>query len=307
MRARLLALLALPLLAAGALAGCDSASGGAASGGSFRVLLTDAPGDFERAVVTIDRVELHGDAGAVVLRDEPATVDLLTLQNEVMGLVDGVDVPAGSYAELRLVISGGFIEVEGEDGSTKIYASSDAYAAAQGVEAAGRLQMPSYAQSGLKVKLPGGAVEVGGDEQVVLLDFNVAESFGRQAGQSGMWVMRPVVRASDFALTGTAEVSLALAGGVALPSDTLSLADFTAELTKEGGEAVPVAFADANGDGTFTAAFRYLVPGAYSVAVVGPEAIAFSADVELPLEVAVQSGTTARAAVTLTAAAAVTP
>lgn len=294
-------LLVLPLLAG--LAACDTAAGGGSSQGSFRVLLTDAPGDFERAVVTVDRVELHGEAGAVVLRDEPATVDLLTLQNEVMDLVDGVDVPAGSYAELRLVISGGFIEVEGESGSTKVYASSEAYAAEQGVESAGRLQMPSYAESGLKVKLPGGAVEVGGEERVVLLDFNVAESFGRQAGRSGMWVMRPVVRASDFALTGSVEVSLALAEGVALPADTLSLADFSAVLQKEGGEEVRVPFVDA--DGAFTATLRYLTPGPHVVGIEGPAAVSFEADASLPVEVTVESGATARTAVTVTAAAAV--
>lgn len=294
-------LLVLPLLVG--VAACDSVGGGAESAsGSFRVLLTDAPGAFQSAVVTIESVSLEGEAGAVVLREEPVTVDLLDLQNEVMDLVAGVDVPAGSYAELRLVISGGYVAVEEEDGSTKVYASSDAYAAAQGVEASGRLQMPSYAESGLKVKLPGGSVEVEGGEQVVLLDFNVAESFGRQAGQSGGWVMRPVVRASDFRLTGTAEVALALGEGVALPSDTLSLADFSAVLQKEGGEEVRVAFTDANGDGAFEATLRYLAPGSHTVGVEGPAALSFEADVPLPLEVVVESGATARASVTVSAA-----
>lgn len=303
MRSRLLPLLALPLLLGVGLAGCDSlgADGG---DGSFRVLLTDAPGDFLTAQVTIDSVVLQGEGGAVVLRDEPVTVDLLELQNEVMDLVGETAVPAGTYSELRLVISGGYIEVEQEDGSSAFYASSDAYAAEHNVTADGQLQMPSYAQSGLKVKLPGGSVEVGSDDQAVLLDFNVAESFGRQAGQSGRWVMAPVVRASDFALTGTAEVTLALADGVALPSGTL--ADFTATLDK-GTDPISVAFADEDGDGTFTAAFRYLAPGTYTVAVEAPEGVDVTPDVEFPLSVKVESGATVRGAVTLTAAAAVTP
>src|SRR5690606_24436473 len=132
-----------------AIAGCDSAD--TSGDARLRVLLTDAPGDFERAVVTIDRVYLQrqdGDAdpegSRVVLRDEPVTVDLLTLQNEVFDLVADETVPEGTYRQLRLVISGGFIEVEEEDGSFSVYASSDDYAAEHGVAADGRLQMPSF-------------------------------------------------------------------------------------------------------------------------------------------------------------------
>src|SRR5690606_8737884 len=117
--------------------------------------------DFEHAIVTIERVELlrngnDDDNSVVVLRDEPATVDLLTLQNEVMVLVGETAVPGGNYSQMRLVISEGLIEVEQADGSTRVYASSDEFAASQGFTADGRLQMPSFAQSGLKINLPAG-------------------------------------------------------------------------------------------------------------------------------------------------------
>ena len=289
MRSFLLAFLLLPL----AVTGCDSAG---SADGSLRVMLTDAPGDFVRAVVTVDSVVVQGEGGAVVLRDEPATVDLLTLQNEVMELVGETDLPAGTYSQLRLVIGGAFVEVEGEGGDTSVFATSEAYAASQGVEADGALQTPSYAQSGLKVNLPG--VTVDGDERVVLLDFDVSESFGREAGQSGRWVMTPVVRATDFELTGTVEVDLTLAAGVALP--TGSLADFSATVDK-GGDVVAVPFEDADGDGTFTAEIRYLAPGTYSVGVAGPEALTFAVD-PAPLAVEVESGATATYDLALTTA-----
>jgi len=301
MRLRLLTFLALPfLLLSTALVGCDSVGGEASTTGSFKIYLTDAPGDFEKAVVTIESVSLHGEGGSFTLRDEPATVDLLTLQNEVMELVESAEVPAGTYKELRLVISGGYLEVEQADGSTKIYASSAGYAQAQGVTAEGSLQMPSFAQSGLKVKLPGGAVSVDGDQHVVLLDFVVAESFGRQAGASGMWVMTPVIHASDFTLTGGVEVSLSLDEEVALP-EGLTLADFGAELDK-GGDAIPAPFQEAGG--VFTAAFRFLNPGAYDVRIVAPEGVEFDADKESPISFTVATGAIARDAVRITSVSA---
>src|SRR5690606_22259855 len=101
----------------------------------------------------------------------------------------------------RLVISGGFIEVEEEDGSFSVYASSDDYAAEHGVAADGRLQMPSFSTSGLKITLPNEAAEIEGDQNVVLIDFDVSQSFGRQAGNSGMWVMHPVIHATSLAFT----------------------------------------------------------------------------------------------------------
>lgn len=302
--------LSLLLLAfAIAFTGCDSAdSNDTNDTGALRVLLTDAPGDFLHAVVTIDRVYLQAEEGdddpeasRVLLRDDPVTVDLLTLRNEVLDLVEDEEVPEGTYHQLRLVISGGYIEVEEEDGASTVYASSDAYAAEQGVEADGRLQMPSFAQSGLKIVLPDELAEVDDDQNIVLLDFDVAESFGHQAGNSGMWVMHPVVHATDLAFTGEVELELALDDGITLPSDTLTLADFSASLDK-GGDVLTVPFGDADGNGAFTVDFRYLVPGLYPIDLIAPAGIAVTTDVMLPLGVTVESGEAAQASIVITSA-----
>lgn len=61
----------------------------------------------------------------------------------------------------------------------------------------GVLQTPSFDQSGLKVNLPQGELELEGESTTWLVDFDVAESFGQEAGGSGQWVMNPVI-------TGTA-------------------------------------------------------------------------------------------------------
>lgn len=177
-------------------------SGGAGPGVSkVSVLLTDAPGDVLEAVVTIDQIYLQGGdgegeagGGRLILMDEPVTVDLLTLVDNWMPLVEGVDIPAGTYGQLRFVISGAYLKVEEADGE-RIYATAPDYAGLpQGAEVAGTLMTPGFSQSGLKVSFPGGlTVE---DEVALLVDFDVAESFGHQAGQSGSWVMHPVLKGS---------------------------------------------------------------------------------------------------------------
>lgn len=171
--------------------------------GQLSLLLTDAPGDVAEAVVTIDRIYLQPDSndanGRVVLMEDDVTVDLLTLRDSLMGLIDSVEIPVGSYRQLRLVISGGYVSIVGTDTTTReIYASSPTYAGLpEGAVVTGDLQMPSFAQSGLKVTLPDDAVEIGDDEVVTLvIDFDVAQSFGRLAGNSGRWVMSPHLTAT---------------------------------------------------------------------------------------------------------------
>jgi len=192
LRTRLLATLSLVL----AIGACDSSvSNGDTT--SLSIRLKDAPGDIHAAVVTISEVNLAGNGG-VVLRSEPVTVDLLTLASTTMDLVEGAVVPAGSYSQLRFVITGGYIEVENEDGSTSIFASSPDYAGLpDAAEVAGELQMPSMGQSGLKVNMADGALELTEDEEFLLVDFDVAQSFGHAAGNSGRWVMHPVINGTE--------------------------------------------------------------------------------------------------------------
>jgi hypothetical protein len=181
-------------------ASCDSST--APRTGKISLLLTDAPGDVVTAVVTIEQIYLQGsdsdNGDRVILRNTPFTTDLLTLVDSTVLLLEDVTVPARRYGQLRFVISGAYIEVENEDASTTIYASTPTYAGLP-VDAVvgGSLQMPSLAQSGLKVNLPNDAVVILADETVVLLvDFDVSQSFGRPAGSSGQWVMSPVLTAT---------------------------------------------------------------------------------------------------------------
>lgn len=198
-----------------AAAGCSETTAVNDDSSRFSVYLKDAPGDVVKAVVTIDRVYLQGGSdavdedstgngtsqgaqdaakGRVVLTDEDVTVDLLTLVDEPMALLQNVSVPTGSYAGLRIVVSGGYVEVENADGTTSIYASSADY---DGLPAdavvTGELRMPSFNSSGLKIQFPG-AIQVAEPSEAVLIDFDVKQSFGRAAGNGGVWVMRPSIK-----------------------------------------------------------------------------------------------------------------
>ena len=184
-------------LATFGISACDSPTG--LGSGTLNLYLTDAPGDVLSAVVTIDQIYLQpdsgSDAGRIVLRTEDVTTDLLTLVDSTHALIEGVEIPEGEYGQLRFVISGAYIVVEGEAGATELYASSPDYAALpEDAVVTGSLQMPSFAQSGLKVKLPGDAIVVDDNGVVSLfVDFDVSQSFGKLAGGSGQWVMTPVL------------------------------------------------------------------------------------------------------------------
>jgi hypothetical protein len=270
--------------------------------------LTDAPGDYRRAVVTISEVELlgEGENNRVILLNEARTTDLITLANDTADLVKDAVVPAGTYKELRFVITGAFIEVEQADGSTKIFASSPDYEGLpEGAQVAGELQMPSYGASGLKVKIAE-PVTVEGEQKVILVDFDVAQSFGHTGGVgSERWIMSPVIKAADITFSGTVTVTLTKAEGVTLPTvdgRAITLGDFRATLANTGNSTETLVFTDANGDGTFEAQFKFLIPGDFSAGIAGPQGVTFATNPSSPTPVSVGSGRQVSVAFTLTSA-----
>ena len=295
---RSLALVSLAVFGA-----CDSAT--SAADGTLSIRLTDAPGNFKKAVVTIDRVTLQpgndSTAQAVILRDTPITTDLLTLANDVATVVDGAVVPAGTYGQLRFIISGAYIEVEGAGGTSQIYATSPSYAGLpSGATVTGNLQTPSFSTSGLKVSLPSGGVTIGADAQVLLVDFDVSKSFGKQAGNSGQWVMRPSIKATDFQATGALSATAQLGSGVTMPDTSKKLANATFVLTGADSsvKTLPVTV---NANGSVTTVFRYVVPGTYTLDLQLAGVTLTTTPVR-PQTVTVGSGQAATASFTITAA-----
>lgn len=273
-------------LVASLLAPINACSDGTGSGDTAPVtlMLTDAPGDFKAAVVTISEIYLQGD-GRTVLMDQPATINLLDLANEAVTLVADAEVPAGRYAQLRFVITGGYVEVETDGGGSAFYASSPDYAGLPAGVSPGELQMPSFDASGLKVVFAGGAVEVAGAGKVLLLDFDVHQSFGHEAG-SDRWVLSPVIRGAELGTTGSIAVNVS---GVAPESEAPD-----AVLRDEFGGETPVALTDEDGDGEYSATFLYLLPGSYGVYLSGAGGAAVTtdpaADAAAPLGVTLDAG-----------------
>lgn len=284
-RANTLVVLVLALMVP--LSACDT---GADPGfGSVSVLLTDAPGDVVEAWVTITDIYLQGQAGegdppqgrAYLLQDEAETHELLSLANATADLVIGQAVPTGVYGQLRVVMSGGCIKTE----AGAVYASSPSYTECG--DATGTLQMPSFAQTGVKVLLHGFTVTSG--EHALLLDFHVGDTFGPgPAGASGKWVMNPVIHAAEISLTAGVTATLD-AGDVELP-DGFDLADFSATLTPAEGDASEVAFAEVGG--VFRADFRFLIPanGPFEVELNAPDGLTVEVAPASPQSVSPGSG-----------------
>lgn len=296
-RSSLAALTAVALLP---LLGCGGGDG------KVTLLLTDAPGDFKKAVVTISEIRLKGggdddgkdvgdddDSGSVVLLDKAVTTDLLTLANDTATLVQDAVVPEGNYKELRFVITGAYVEVENEDGTTSIYASSNDYAGLpEGAQVDGTLQMPSLGSSGLKVKFAE-TLSIEGDQKVLLVDFDVAQSFGHEAGNKGKWVMHPVIKAAEVTASGSINVTVSKDASVILPTvddHQTTLADFRAVAINAAGSREEIALTDANNDGVFEAKFMFLVPGTFTLDLTSPTGVSFTTDPARPVSVELGSG-----------------
>lgn len=176
-----------------ACSGSDPAGTGRTS--TVSVLLTDAPDDLVHAWVIVREVYLQGspedeDAGGrVALYTGPsAIIDLLELDDSFLELNE-VDVPAGEYGQLRLVLDGAAIETE----AGEVYATGG-FPVPGGLAADGELMCPSCAQTGIKVLLQGRDLSIEAAFETLLMDFEVGESFARPAGASGKWMLQPVVK-----------------------------------------------------------------------------------------------------------------
>lgn len=231
---------------------------------TVRVLLTDAPSPaIGGAMVDIGAVELiPADGGdPVVLADEGTDgfVNLLDLQGTATMPIADAEIEPGSFAQLRLIVQAARIELADDyafrDGSTE----KD-------------LKIPSGAQTGIKLVLhsaDGGPLEIVPGETVLVLDFDVSESFvllgnpDTPAGIHGA-IFKPTIR-----VTGE-DVAASLSGMVTTALTDVSVEGLTVRATPTDGGTVEgyqsqtgTALTDENGAYTIF----FLVPGSYDVTV----------------------------------------
>jgi hypothetical protein len=258
--------------------------------GTVSILLTDAPGDVVEAWVTFTDIYFQGQGGegdppmgrVYLLEGGDEAYELLSLANDVAEVVRDAVVPTGTYGQLRVVISDACIVTE----AGAVYSSSGAYDLCG--PRTGTLHMPSLKQSGLKVNLNGFQVTSG--DHAVLLDFDVSQSFGRQAGNSGMWVMAPVIHGAAIQHAAAIQTTLS-AGEVVLP-ETVALTDFSVTLTPAEGDVLNAAFQEV--DEVFVARFPYLIAGngPFELRVNAPEGFTVAVDPASPRTESVASAET---------------
>ena len=217
-------------------------------------------------MVDIGAVELVGGAGGPVVLSEDGTdgfVDLLDLQDAATTALASMEIEAGTYSQLRLIVEAASVTLATDYEFTDGMPTRD-------------LMVPSGAQTGTKLNLSagdtggnGGGLDIVPGEMVLVVDFDVSQSFVIQgnpdtpAGITGVSfqpTLRVVVNDVAGSISGTvstqvADVAVEGLVATAEPVDGTTLEPFQT--------AAATATTDANGAYTIF----FLVPGDYEVSV----------------------------------------
>jgi uncharacterized protein DUF4382 len=197
----------LPVLAAlAALLACsDSGTSGPTSGGSTRILLTDAPFPFDR----VERVDVYvvsvsgsltpdtASSGSFVTLAAPhRRIDLLALQNGVVDELGRLDLSPGIITAVRLVIDTDSSSITLKDGRVLTGSSSPGI---QWQSSAGRPELNALIHEQIQVPDAGGTVAI---------DFDVGKAFipPQELDPSSTdegFIFSPVLRAADGTRTGS--------------------------------------------------------------------------------------------------------
>lgn len=177
--------LALIFALAIVVAGCSTGSNSGM--GTLKVLMHDAPIDSADAVnVFIERVEVNNtqsEEGWQIIAEPKQSYDLLELTNGAYTVLGEAQLEAGTYPQLRLILSqtGHTVEINGT-----VY----------------DMKVPSGAQTGVKLNVN---AEIEEDVTYrLLLDFDASRSVVK-AGQNNpavQYLLKPVIRAANQAETG---------------------------------------------------------------------------------------------------------
>lgn len=157
--------------------------------GTLEVKLHDAPADYDEVNVFIERVEVNNtedeENGWQVISEPNQHFNLLELTNGVFEMIGEAELEEGFYPQIRLILSrdNNSVVVDGETHD---------------------LFVPSGEQTGIKLNADAEIQE--GIVYTLLLDFDALRSVHRTGQSPNLeYILRPVIRASNEALTGNIE------------------------------------------------------------------------------------------------------
>jgi len=154
------------------LSGCVSPDGT----GNFQIYLKDQPidiDDAEQILVTISEISVQKeDEGFITLWSGEETYDLLKLRNQEEKIID-ITLEAGTYTQIRLVVTAGQIVISGESNEMVVPSS--------------------------EVKIPLVFYITADGATEILLDFEAEHSIHVvSAGLSGQYILTPVIRVESI-------------------------------------------------------------------------------------------------------------
>jgi len=161
-------------------------SAGGSQNARLQVMLTDAPNNNVKEVwvdiegVQINREDSTGNAWVTLAGSHPGVYNLLDLTNGRDTLLSDAEIPAGRISQMRLML-----------GTDNYVILNDGTRV--------NLETPSAQQSGLKVNV--NETVGGGLLYRLVLDFDAARSVVR-AGNSGRYILKPVLRILSFVPSG---------------------------------------------------------------------------------------------------------
>ena len=161
----------LALVSVATLVGCKK-DGSTSDGTNVKMMLTDAPGDFDAIYLDVQAVRVHTDAqGWVTYNSSLGTINILDYTNGEATLLTDMHFEANAHVnQIRLVLgSNNSIVVDGQTHA---------------------LSTPSAMQSGLKINLD--HTFTGGGDFTWTLDFDAAQSIVVQG--NGSYQLKPVLR-----------------------------------------------------------------------------------------------------------------
>lgn len=141
----------------------------------LRLMLTDAPVDnIDNVWLTVSNISIHSDVlGWLSISSDTQTLDLLRLQNSVSRTLGIATLPAGSFNEMRMLVTDASVVVEGT--------SYDLY-------------VPSGATSGVKIKFHFDVTD--SEVATMLIDWDAGASIHYAPGEG--YIMRPVIHVRSF-------------------------------------------------------------------------------------------------------------